>query len=63
MTTKKFDHGFNALSEKEEKVLRMKNGLSIDSEDFLERKTKDPALLAQLLLLERAILARAKNKK
>lgn len=53
--------GFLALSEKEEKVLRMKQGKSLDPEAPLEKKTNDPVLLAQLLELEQAILARAKK--
>lgn len=59
MDTKK-NKNLGELSEKEEKVLRMKNGIPID-DDFLPRKTKDPILLAQLLDLERALLARHKK--
>ena len=51
------------LSEQEEKVIRIKEGISLESEDLLERKTKNPDLLAKLLLIERAIIEGARRKK
>jgi hypothetical protein len=52
----------SSLSEKEEKILRMNFGLSVQEEEFLPRKTEDPKLLEKLLELERSILARSKKK-
>ncbi len=51
------------LSEQEEKVIRIKEGISLEPGEVLERKTKNPELLAKLLLIERAIIEGARQKK
>ncbi len=55
-------HDELSLSPQEEQVLRMHEGVTF-KEEILERKTKDPELLARLLELEQAIYRRAKSRK
>lgn len=56
-------HDGKGLSPQEEAVLRIKKGISGADDEVLERKTKDPELLARLLELERAIIKKAGMRK
>lgn len=55
-------HDGTNLTSQEETVHRMQEGIGASNDKMLERKTKDPELLARLLELERALIEKARTR-
>jgi hypothetical protein len=53
----------NDLSNSEEAVLRVREGITTQMDALLSKKTADPVLLTRLLELEKIIMARAMARK